>query len=366
MPSLVHDVLRSPGQPLDAGTRGHMESRFAHDFSRVRVHTDARAAQSAQSVAARAYTVGNHIVFNHAAYDPRSRGGQQLLAHELTHTVQQAGTPSSPAPSLEIGPVNSPHEMEADRVADAVVSGATVPRIGSSGAAIARKAKKPVPFSRPRCGPQREAARKKAGTLAVTGFDGTAAGPHISSIDVVINANADSTVTLTWANLPAGVAPPTSFRGSPGAGKCRFKNPDTKKMQDLDCSDPTQSTWKDSLCTPIGPHLVEGFACSIGGPARMVTWFHKKREIAFHYYDDVPNHPASHGCVRLDPLQEGAEWIYDNSVEKVTKVNVARASGNPGPKCYSGKKLEDRPGYVDPTAPKPAPDATQEPAGDGP
>ena len=62
MPSIVHEVLRSPGQPLDATTRGFMEPRFGYDFRAVRVHTDSQAAESARAVNALAYTVGRDVV----------------------------------------------------------------------------------------------------------------------------------------------------------------------------------------------------------------------------------------------------------------------------------------------------------------
>ena len=88
-PPVVHDVLQSPGQPLDAGTRAFMESRFGHDFGHVRIHADARAAESAHAVNAAAYTVGRDVVFGAGRYAPNSREGQRLLAHELTHVVQQ-------------------------------------------------------------------------------------------------------------------------------------------------------------------------------------------------------------------------------------------------------------------------------------
>ena len=88
-PPIVHQVLRAPGAPLGEATRAFFEPRFGHDFSRVRVHTDAQAARSAQSVGAQAYTVGNHIVFNEGRYAPATASGGELLAHELTHTVQQ-------------------------------------------------------------------------------------------------------------------------------------------------------------------------------------------------------------------------------------------------------------------------------------
>ena len=93
MPSIVHDVLRSPGQPLDSQTRAFMEPRFGHDFSHVRVYTDARAAESAAAVNALAYTVGHAVVFGGGQYAPQSMNGQRLLAHELTHVVQQGATP---------------------------------------------------------------------------------------------------------------------------------------------------------------------------------------------------------------------------------------------------------------------------------
>jgi hypothetical protein len=88
-PPVVHDVLRSPGQPLNAATRGFMEPRFGHDFSRVRVHTDAEAAQSARHLHASAYTVGDHIVFAEGRLAPSTAAGKRLLAHELAHVIQR-------------------------------------------------------------------------------------------------------------------------------------------------------------------------------------------------------------------------------------------------------------------------------------
>ncbi len=90
VPSIVHEVLREPGQPLDAGTRGFMEPRFGHDFSQVRVHADTKASASAQAVNALAYTVGRDVVFGTGQYSPQTHGGRRLMAHELTHIVQQS------------------------------------------------------------------------------------------------------------------------------------------------------------------------------------------------------------------------------------------------------------------------------------
>lgn len=91
IPPIVHEVLRSPGQPLDPATRTLFEPRFGHDFSRVRVHTYAEAAESARAVDALAYTVGRNVVFGVGQYLPKSSAGQKLIAHELTHVVQQGG-----------------------------------------------------------------------------------------------------------------------------------------------------------------------------------------------------------------------------------------------------------------------------------
>jgi hypothetical protein len=87
---IVHTELRALGRPLDSATRGFMESRFGHDFNRVRVHTDAKAAESARAVNALAYTVGHDVVFGAGQYVPGTSEGRRLVAHELTHVVQQA------------------------------------------------------------------------------------------------------------------------------------------------------------------------------------------------------------------------------------------------------------------------------------
>lgn len=92
-PASVDRVLASVGRPLDAPLRQDMEQRFGHDFSRVRVHADGTAAQSAREVRAKAYTVGQDIAFAAGQFAPGTQDGQRLLAHELTHVVQQeAGT----------------------------------------------------------------------------------------------------------------------------------------------------------------------------------------------------------------------------------------------------------------------------------
>lgn len=118
VPPIVHEVLRSPGQPLDSATREFMEPRFGHDFSRVRVHTDAKAAESARVIGARAYTAGQDVVFGKGEY----AAGKSLLAHELTHVVQQRrGGGNSLQSQLRFGSADDSLENEADRIASKVV-----------------------------------------------------------------------------------------------------------------------------------------------------------------------------------------------------------------------------------------------------
>lgn len=91
-PGTVGDALRSAGEPLNAATRAYFEPRFGRDFSRVRVHVGAAAEQSARELNARAYTAGTDIVFGRGQYMPATNDGRRLLAHELTHAIQQSPT----------------------------------------------------------------------------------------------------------------------------------------------------------------------------------------------------------------------------------------------------------------------------------
>lgn len=88
-PPIVDHVVSSSGSPLPDTTRSFMESRFGQDFSRVRIHTDGAAAESARAVSSKAYALGSHVVFGDGFFQPSTFDGQRLIAHELTHTLQQ-------------------------------------------------------------------------------------------------------------------------------------------------------------------------------------------------------------------------------------------------------------------------------------
>jgi hypothetical protein len=100
-PWIVHNLLRRPGESLDAPSRAYFEPRFGHDFSKVRIHVGGEAAESARSVNAQAYTVGQHVVFGAGLYAPHTSAGSRLLAHELAHVVQQSGGATAPQAQVD-------------------------------------------------------------------------------------------------------------------------------------------------------------------------------------------------------------------------------------------------------------------------
>jgi outer membrane protein OmpA-like peptidoglycan-associated protein len=122
---------KSQAAPLEGSVRAQMEPRFGAEFGAVRIHADSSAAESARTIGAAAYTVGRDIVFGAGRYQPHSGAGQQLLAHELAHVVQQSrGGSASPDA-----------EARADRAADQAVQGRRVSTRALGGAPIAMQAK---------------------------------------------------------------------------------------------------------------------------------------------------------------------------------------------------------------------------------
>ncbi len=141
--SPVHDVVGSGGgQPLDRDTRAEMETTLGHDFGDVRIHTGGKASESAKSVQAQAYTVGNDIVFGGDHYAPGTSTGKRMLAHELTHVVQQRSGPvdGTPAPGgVSISDPSDRFEQAAERSADRVMAGTTAGDTASAGASVQRE-----------------------------------------------------------------------------------------------------------------------------------------------------------------------------------------------------------------------------------
>jgi hypothetical protein len=120
IPESVHEVLETRGQSLDSKARAFMEPRFRYDFSQIRIHSDEPAAESARDVNALAYTVGNDVVFGQGQYAPETQEGRRLLAHELTHVIQQkASTSRQPA---TIGKPGGMAEQEANTASSIITS----------------------------------------------------------------------------------------------------------------------------------------------------------------------------------------------------------------------------------------------------
>lgn len=147
VPPIVHNVLSSSGQLLDAGTRAFMEPRFGHDFSRVRVHTDDKAAESARAVNALAYSVGRDVVFGVGQYAPGTSEGKRLMAHELTHVVQQSNGFERPLlPLTYLGTGNEGAEKEAEAIAEQSMTSESFifPRFHTVGSRIYRQVVTPA------------------------------------------------------------------------------------------------------------------------------------------------------------------------------------------------------------------------------
>jgi outer membrane protein OmpA-like peptidoglycan-associated protein len=119
LPSVVGRQASS-GQPLDTASRETMETRFAHDFSHVRIHADQKAAAAADAINARAYTTGSHVVFGQDQFRPRADDGQRLIAHELAHVVHND---SASTVEPRISQAGEPVERAADRMAHAALTG---------------------------------------------------------------------------------------------------------------------------------------------------------------------------------------------------------------------------------------------------
>ncbi len=108
---------RSGGQSLDRGVQKQMSESMGHDFSGVRVHTSPEADDLNQQLSAKAFTTGQDVFFRQGAYDPGSGSGRELIAHELTHVVQQSTGQVSGGGSMTVRPAGDVYEQEADAIA---------------------------------------------------------------------------------------------------------------------------------------------------------------------------------------------------------------------------------------------------------
>ena len=139
----VQQLISGGGRALDSAVRVQMEAAFGEDFHDVRVHTGGDASASAESLGARAYTVGNDVVFSDGTYDPDSSAGQRTLAHELTHVVQQRSGPVDGEDTGTGVKVSDPHdrfEQAAEANADRVMAGGGSDTAPAGAAGVQREA----------------------------------------------------------------------------------------------------------------------------------------------------------------------------------------------------------------------------------
>jgi Domain of unknown function (DUF4157) len=293
VPPIVHEVLRSPGQPLDAQTRAFFEPRFGHDFSKVRVHAGARADESAQAVHALAYTVGQDVVFATGQYASESREGKHLLAHELTHTLQQ---PASTAlqPRLAIEEESSPHEQNADATADAVMTNRRVPSMVNAPPGVQRRA---APYIK------KVTVHLSPSQSAELAWEGSAPDDAPGSDQFMVSTgkgysdpgDEPGTCTRSCCNdANTQCAPPWNQPGRVGAC-CTYFGNSFWTGTPLD----EHNTWK--WWTPIEP-------------------YYSSRGIALHAHDTVTGQPIGHGCVRMD--EPNAKRIHDFSNGRRTNVTI--------------------------------------------
>jgi len=311
VPPVVHDVLRSPGEPLDGALRRDLEPRFGHDFSRVRVHRDAEAARSARAVGALAYAVGPDVVFGEGRYAPRTPAGRQLLAHELAHVVQHRHPGGGP---LRLGDVDGAPERAAEIAAAQALAG-RVPSIAAAAAAVQR-----------------------------------AADPYITN--VAVNLSPKESAALTWSGTPPTSPGKDSFTVSTGKG---YSDPtdDPGTCLRTCCSDPdTQCAppWDEpkkvgACCTPVGTFHT-------GKPRDDKPWpwwtpvepLHTtyNRGIALHHHSTVTGDAIGHGCIRME--EGNAQRIYQYSRGAETKVTI---SGKAKVECPADRRCGAKTGMLE-------------------
>jgi hypothetical protein len=316
VPLIVHEVLRSPGQPLDPTIRAFMEPRFGHDFSQVRVHADAMAAESAQAVNALAYTVGRDVVFGTGQFAPNTGAGKKLLAHELAHTVQQ-GLTSAVDRSVH-GPSDpDPAERSADTAADAVLAGRSIGSIDQVTPRVQRRA-----------------------------------APYIKKITVHLAP--PQSADLEWEGTPpAGATGTDHFTVSTGKGYSDPGDPPGTCTRNC-CRDPmTQCAppWNEptrvgACCTYHGSTFWTGTPEPVhGGPGGWKYWtpiqpHYASRLIALHQHTEVTGQPIGHGCVRME--ENNARRIAEFSNGRRTNVTI---DGRAAPVlCEADRRCDAAPG----------------------
>lgn len=305
-PPIVHEVLRSPGQPLDASTRALMEPRFGHDFSRVRIHSDARAEESAQAVNALAYTVGRDVVFGAGRYEPGTREGQKILAHELAHTIQQGPGVQRLPDKLETTDPGDSAEKEAQTAATAVMQGQPVDLTQVDTLRIARQM--------PELTPATPRPAQPGTPLAPAPTPST-----IRTVKVWLNAFIPQTVP--GKSIPAP---------GPHAGKTMLNGPIFSECYLTD-----NRSFDSNIHAPSRMH--SEIEIDVAGPTEVFQW---------HNCDETHEIDCKTGaaaCTRKGRTSDMSFSHLRGSSGSLIQVDLKGASNNP---CYSGSPDIDYEGTV--------------------
>lgn len=360
-PAAVHDVLASPGRQLDAPLRDFFEPRFGADFGAVRMHTDAEAGASAHSVGALAYAVDNHVVVDPDHYRPDSDSGRRLLAHELTHTLQQGDGAamaklrradddgSLPAEAPEAEPLEEDDEIEDSDEEDDTEDGDTpvdgidetpdfdlgsLPGLGNSSPddPVAPPEAEPMATANQEVASADPAPQTPDEAEPEGRNPGKKPGGKISHIDV---DQTTQRMVLTFANGSQS----EEYVVSTGRGKCGTKPEDPCKSQN------------NINCTPnITKRLVTGRGTGTqkNGHGDRIWWFvgldtPGRTGIGIHNSQKADGIPRSHGCIRTG--KEGtagdklAEMINKQVMVKKTTVTITgKAKTHP----YACKKAKGK------------------------
>lgn len=299
VPPIVHEVLRSSGQPLDTTTRAFMEPRFGHDFSHVRLHTDAKAAESARAVNALAYTVGRDVVFGAGQYQTRTTTGRQLLAHELTHVVQQTGRLQRLSigvePEVVIGREDDELEREADDAARKMDEDERTPVLRRATAARLQRA--PAIVGLDEAGPKAQLAGSEKEDELMECVKKSGPDPN----------ECDPATPLTWAN----------FKGAPSAKSTAGAS--------------TSSGYK-SVEVPSQACMKKVVGKTTGPTTRFRAYLDSGKSWVIERYKNA-NDPVKNGCAKF---VTDCESFFDKEAAAGLVGGWKAMSTTPGTKCPAG------------------------------
>lgn len=349
-PPIVHEVLRSPGRPLDRSVRAALEPRFKHDFSHVRIHTDGKASESARAVNASAYTVGRDIVFAANRYAPATGTGAGLLAHELAHTIQQGGAGSFGSAALEINHPADAGEREADRAAAATVTGFAAEPLSAAAVGVQRQTAGPGPGSQAASDSLIENVSpflaSAIGSTSLHGFDPGRAGlkaAHKTKLDwtahhivVLLRQYSLSTVRVTGFGDKAGTAAAKLTLASARAGSVKQALVDGKVPQDIITTEGkvagSPGTVKVSFHPKAFPANLRGFVFS--GDKKPIPVPRSKPMIDLNYHPKFDPPDAKRSAVSnsfLKPLGSVPSQEIDKRPDVETAMVFApKAKPEPG------------------------------------